>query len=362
MKWKKGESAVSLTQSDMRIIAQCKMPFTEMLRQHPNKNIPPLWSVLSYAMLRQNSKPECVWIHYRMLKEVQENTARYYYHRQIPKAAGGFRELYIPQPFLQLEQAFIRDTILSALPVDDHAYAYRKGVCITDCAQPHVKQDVLIHLDIHDFFGSITEDMVYETLLRETGYTKALCRILARSCCLNGHLPQGTVASPMLSNIVFRCCDIALTQIADEHHLQYTRYSDDLYFSGDSGTDVQRVLHAISHTLLSFGFRLNANKTQVRRQQHRQAVLGLTVNDHLQVNRTYRRNLMQELYYLERFGKNCKGAIEAGDYWKYMEQLQGKLAYVLHMDPNNSQLWEAHLKLALRMTRYARFREKKYLF
>ena len=147
----------------------------------------------------------------------------------------------------------------------------------------------------------------------------------------------------MLSNIVFRCCDEALAKIADKHHLQYSRYSDDIYFSGSSDTAAKVVLREVSGVLLSFGFKLNVDKTQVRRRQHQQTVLGLTANDHLQVNRSYRRKFMQELYYLERFGKNCKGVIETGDYLKYMQQLQGKLAYVLHIDSHNRQLWDAHL-------------------
>ena len=362
MKWKKNHTKISLSGADLEVMAQCNMSINEILRrEHPNSKIPPLWSVLSYIMLQHGCTTSSVWFHYRHLLKMAGNSSRWYYRRLIPKSNGGTRELYIPSFFMQRQQRFVFEQILTGLPVDSHACAYRKGISIVDCAKPHLDKDVLIHLDLKNFFGSITEDMVYDTLLRETGYAPSLCRFLAQMCCLHGSLPQGTVTSPMLSNIVFRRCDEAHAQIADKHQLQYSRYSDDLYFSGSADTAVKTVLREVSGVLLSFGFKLNVDKTQVRRRQHRQTILGLTVNDHLQVNRTYRRKLMQELYYLERFGKNCKGAIEVGDYLKYMQQLQGKLAYVLHIDPHNHQLWDAHLKLTIRMSRYAFLRERGFV-
>lgn len=355
MKWKKGETSVSLSLSDIKLMAQCNMSFVEILHRETHRtDIPPLWSVMSYAMLRYNGNVNGIWRYYRFLRDAAADTKKAYYHCQIPKANGGVRMLYIPYYALQREQFFIMDTILAALPVDSHAYAYRKGVCMEQCAEPHVRKGVLIHLDIRDFFGSITEEMVQAVLCESTGYSRALCRFLARMCCLNGCLPQGAVTSPMLSNIVFRRCDVALTEFAQRYGLDYSRYSDDLFFSGSEDVDIKAVLKGVAEILLPFGFRINTQKTKIRKAQHRQSVLGLTVNDHVQVNREYRRKLMQELYYLERFGKNCEGALACGDYLKYMQQLQGKLAYVMHTDPGNTGLLEAHLKLSQRLHNYAR--------
>lgn len=352
MLWRKGDCSVMLTPNDMQLMAQCHMSFDEIMRNdRPNQHIPPLWSVLSYAMLQIQSPPKWTWAHYRELTQVAENTAAYYRRSLIPKPNGGTRQIDVPGPLIHSQQVFMMEMILSALPVDDHAYAYRKGVSIKDCAAPHVNQELLIHLDLKNFFGSITEDMVYETFLAETGYSKSLCRLLSRLCCLRGHLPQGTVTSPMLSNVVFRPCDAALASLADKHEMAYSRYSDDLFFSGDD-RDVEALIKEIAGTLGSFGFQLNPKKTQVRRPQHRQAVLGLTVNEGIRVNRTYRRKLMQEFYYLERFEKNCKGAMETGDYLQYMQQMQGKFAYVIHSDPTDRQFLAAHAKLTQRISRY----------
>ena len=342
MKWKRSTALLSLSPADLKVMAQCKMPIHELVpAKRPNKNIPPLWSVLSYVMLQSHEGYVNIWYHYRSLLEVAGNTKPYYRPKHLSKSGGGYRQIRVPSSTLCYQQRYITDNILSGLPVDSHAYAYRKGVCPADCAKPHVGRDVLIHLDLQDFFHSITEDMVYVTLLEQTGYAKSLCRFLAQMCCLQGRLPQGAPSSPMLSNIVFCNCDRALAQFAAQHDLHYSRYSDDLFFSGSHSTDVPQVIREVSTILQSHGFRLNKEKTTVRRRQHRQAVLGLTVNDRVQVTRDYRRKLLQEVYYLEKFGKNSRDAVASGNYLRYLQQLQGKLAYALQFDPDNGRLRDA---------------------
>lgn len=91
---------------------------------------------------------------------------------------------------------------------------------------------ILIHLDIKDFFGSITENMVFNMFSAETGYSKSLSRFLAQMCCFGGRLPQGTVTSPMLSNIVFRRCDEDLSRLSSQYGLNY-RHGEEDGFSDD---------------------------------------------------------------------------------------------------------------------------------
>jgi len=352
MKWKKNDPGITLEPQDMVLMTQCNMPISELLRQDlPNKRIPPLWSVLSYVMLKYHPRdPKALWSYYRYVQRLARHAGRWYHFLRVPKANGMVRQIYMPLSHIGEHQEFIQENILSQLPVDAHAYAYRKGVSIKDCAEPHTGKALLIHLDLKDFFGSITENMVYEALCRETGYSKSLCRLLAQICCLHHRLPQGTVTSPTLSNVVFRPCDRALAQLAQAQGMVYTRYSDDLYFSGDD-RKVKPFLRQVEDILSEHGFRLNREKTKVRRRQHRQTVLGLTVNERLQATRPYRRKLLQEVYYLERFEDDCYGAAQCG-YGKYMQQLQGKLAYALHMDPGNEKLARAHKTVTKMLASY----------
>lgn len=352
MRWHKAASSLSLSPGDLTVMTQCDMPVSEVLnRQHPNPNIPPLWSVLSYTMLRTRGEPVDIWKNYRFLQGMAKHRDAWYYRHWIPKASGGLRMISVPAPTLRSQQEFILEAILKELPVDGRACAYRKGVSITRCAAPHVGQELLIHLDIRDFFGSITENRVYEVLLEETGYSRSLCRFLARMCCHRCRLPQGAVTSPALSNIVFRSCDEELACLAEKWGMEYTRYSDDLFFSGNGTLMADVFVQEAGTVLRSHGFRLNAEKTKILRRQHRQTVLGLTVNERLQVNRQYRRNLMQELHYLERFEEKCTGALREGDYLRYMQKLLGKVDYVLQIDPDNVRLREERRKLKQRIRR-----------
>ena len=353
MKWTRSNRALRFTGRDVQIMAQCRMQAAEILRHNGvNDRLPPLWSVLSYVMLQCDGEETHIWRRYRLLTELAKNPASGYHRRWITKSNGELRPLSVPGGEIRRQQRFIMNQILCQLPVDNHACAYRRGVGIRDCAQPHIGREVLIHLDIRDFFGSITEETVYELFRRETGYEKSLCRFLARMCTLRGKLPQGAVSSPMLSNIVFRDCDRELNRLAEAYGMAYTRYSDDLFFSGDGTVRVDGFIREAGRILGKYGFRLNGEKTKVRRGQHRQSVLGLTVNQGLQVNRDYRRRLMQELYYLERFGEECDGAMECGDYLCYLQKLQGKLGYVIQMDPDNIRLRTAQLMLAGKMEQY----------
>lgn len=347
MKENKATGALSLSPSDLEIMVQCKMPISEALKWYrPNKNIPPLWSVLSFVLYKSSSKnPNRIWRNYRELLHTARNAALSYTIARIPKSSGGFRTLAIPNPFLRGVQETIRNHILIGLPIDGHAYAYRKGVRIADCAAPHVGQRVVLHLDIRDFFSSITEAMVYTVFLEETGYAKSLCRLLAQLCCYQGHLPQGATTSPMVSNIVFAKCDRLLGELADRYDMVYSRYSDDLFFSSAENIDISQFLAQVTQVLRKNGFRLNPQKLRIRRPHSRQEVLGLTVNEHLQVNRTYRRDLLKELYYLGRFGPSSRGALLERDYLGYLRKLQGKLAYCLSIAPADERLAEEKAKL-----------------
>ena len=351
MDWNPKTQVFGLSMGDLQVLNQCGVSVMDILRRKPLfPRLPPLWSVLSYALLKSTTQsPVSFWIGYREIHTLAQNRHQYYRPLEIPKASGGTRKLCAPCGLLRTHQEYIQRTILDALPVDPHAFAYRKGVEIADCARPHLGQEVLLHLDLADFFGSITEDMVFECLHSATGYSGSLCRLLSRLCTYKNRLPQGAVTSPTLSNLVFRPCDEALAALAESHGMQYSRYSDDLFFSGRKDLPLGDLLLDIRSILLSYGFRVNRDKTTVRGQQHRQSVLGLTVNDRLQTNRTYRRQLLQELYYLERFGRGAKGALEAGDYLRYLQQLQGKVNYALHIDPENSKLQEANFMLRLRI-------------
>lgn len=170
-------------------------------------------------------------------------------------------------------------------------------------------------------------------------------------CCHNGILPQGACTSPVLSNICFRPCDDDLLSYASQHNLIYTRYSDDLFFSGEIDC-IGEIINDLSSILNKHGFQVNKEKTKVLHRNSSQKVVGLVVNEKIQVCRDYRRALRQELYYLHKYRENSTGAQGENSFLTYLYKLQGKVAFILSIDPENEEFRGERKKLLLLIEEY----------
>lgn len=343
MQLSENANAYSLYPLDVAIMGAAGIRIHELMQCTPKQpGLPPLWSRMPYLLLLQShqANTKLFWKAYREFDVLLKNTDQHYTPAYIPKNNGKTRALMIPDQELRYHQRFIQESILNKLPVSEHAYAYRKHRGLTDLATPHIGHETLIHLDIKDFFSSITEQTVFENLYRETGYPKAVAGFLSRLCCYRNRLPQGACTSPVLSNICFLKCDEEIAELAKHHVLAYSRYSDDLFLSGD-GVDANAVIRAVKAILAKYGFRLQSDKTRVLGRHQAQAVTAIVVNDKLQVSRAYRRKLRQELHYVQRYREDAKDSRSAESYPGYLYQLLGKVSFVLYVDPNNREFVKA---------------------
>ena len=344
MQWDQTKSTLSLNPVDLAVMCQSKIDISEIADQTARNHMP-FWSILSYLLHSSHAgTAPRFWEYYRETLLLAKEREQHYSTVYLSKSNGKKRILHVPDWELSYQQRFILDEVLTKLPVSSCAYAYRKGISMADCAKPHVQQKTLIHLDIQNFFGSITESMVFHRLEQETVYSKQLLNFFARIGCYKGYLPQGACTSPVLSNICFRDCDDAIQAYAESHGLAYTRYSDDIYLSGDIA-DAGLVIRTVSDILQEHGFVLNREKTKVLHRNMSQRVLGLIVNDILQVSRSYRRALRQELYYLKKYGTDTEGVKSAPSYLHYLHGLQGKIAYVLSVDPFSEEFQRAKAEI-----------------
>ncbi len=150
-------------------------------------------------------------------------------------------------------------------------------------------------------------------------YPPDVATLLAQLCCHRNQLPQGAPTSPMISNYICRRLDIQLAALARAERCYYTRYADDLCFSTDRGSFPQSLARvetgrsiagpAIVEVVSSNGFTLNEAKTRLMRQNQRQRVTGLVVNEKVNVSSNYVRQLKGLLYIWKRHGEAA--AIEA---------------------------------------------------
>lgn len=199
----------------------------------------------------------------------------FYRRFSIPKKRGGHRTIEAPLPSLLFIQRWIVENVLSNITVHDAAHGFVLGKSIITNAQKHVGCRCLLKLDIAEFFPSIAFPRVMAIFL-DIGYSHQVSLVLASLCCLRGRLPQGSAASPMLSNIISRRLDGRLSEFAKQYALSYTRYADDMTFSGrDISIWHQKCLTEI---IREEGFRINDEKSVLIRGAGKKIVTGISIS------------------------------------------------------------------------------------
>lgn len=246
----------------------------------------------------------------------------------IPKKRGGKRQLSIPCYSLNYIQRWILDNVLSNTQVSDSCMGFTISRSIVTNAKVHLGADVIINVDIKDFFPSINIGQIYQ-LFRYYGYTKEIAFSFARLCTYDGVLPQGAPTSPCISNLVCLKLDKRLSSFANTYNASYTRYADDLSFSGKG--KLEKMLPIIEKIINEEGFKLNHEKTRVLRKGARQEITGIVINDgKLHVSREYKRKLMQEIYYCQKYGYENHQQHVGDDHRFFRDHLYGK-AYFIKM-------------------------------
>ena len=152
-------------------------------------------------------------------------------------------------------------------------------------------------------------------------------------CCPNQALPQGAPTSPALSNIVVYPLDGRLFGFACKNNLRYTRYADDLTFSGEKiGQDTIEYVYRV---LRDFKFEPNSKMTRLLRRSQRQIVTGLVVNEKLQAPREVRRKLRQHAYFIKKFGIEDHAAFTEITNAHFKEHLLGCAGFVKSVNAND---------------------------
>lgn len=286
------------------------------------------------------------------LFRMTKGTGKYYTAFEIKKKNGKTRQLYAPTGGLKACQCAINRRILKHLPVSNYAAAYCKGSRISKNAAPHIGKRYLLKLDITDFFGCIRFEQVYSAAFNTRFFPKQIGVMLTELCCLNGALVQGAPTSPALSNMIMYHFDNNLGAWCSKHGIAYTRYCDDMTFSSDM--PLFSVYKQVKEMLENMGFELNESKTRFVNSNNRQSVTGLTVNEKLSVSADYKRRLRQEVYYVLKYGLSDH-IIRSGkaefisdgkpNAERYLNSLQGKINFILQIEPDNPWFAEAKNKL-----------------
>lgn len=272
----------------------------------------------------------------KTLYAVSNHLSGHYRKVLLPKKDGGYRKLSVPDEILKKIQRKITNVLLSSMPVSGYAKAYRFGSTTLKNAAPHVGKPVVLKLDILHFFDSIRYSDVKEKAFPAEIYAGNIRILLAMLCYYKDFLPQGAPSSPAITNIIMFDFDEMVGSWCKERGIAYTRYCDDMTFSGDF--EPGEVIRFVEVELKKMGFLLNGQKTRIQRSGQQQAVTGIVVNEKPNTGVEYRRKLRQELYYCRKYGvtehlrKTCLNTTEEA----YLQHLLGKVNYVLQICPEDA--------------------------
>ena len=277
----------------------------------------------------------------KTLYAVSNNIGKHYHNAKIPKKNGGFRSLSVPDEVLKSIQKRIADVLLIHMPVSRYAKAYRFGSSTLCNAKHHVGKQVVLKLDILHFFDSIRYSTVKDKVFPAEIYAEPIRILLTMLCYYKDALPQGAPSSPAITNIILYAFDESVGQWCRDQGITYTRYCDDMTFSGVF--DPAEVICFVKAELRKMGFLLNKQKTRIQHPGQQQNVTGIVVNEKLSIPADYRRKLRQELYYCRKFGIQehlQKIGLETSED-TYRMQLLGKVNYVLQVHPGDPDLLDS---------------------
>lgn len=294
-----------------------------------------------------------------------------HYHRALrAKPHGGVRLIEAPQPRLKAIQRKILTEILDRVPpYYDAAHGFVKGRSVRTFAAPHVRHAVVLRLDLADFFPCISGARV-QSVFRTLGYPEAVADLMGGLCTTTApralfsatvlaardrgaiadaiqryrrpHLPQGAPTSPALANLCAFRLDCRLTGLADWAGAVYTRYADDLAFSGDGefARHVERYATQIAAIALEEGWRVQHHKTRVMRQGVRQLLAGVVVNARVNVARDEYDRLKAILTNCVRQGPASQNRDGHPD---FRACLSGRVAWVRSVNPARGSKLQALL-------------------
>lgn len=210
---------------------------------------------------------------------------------EIPKPRGGVRRLEIPDDETKSLQRRILNYLLQALNAHPLACGFEPDTSIVHAALPHQGKPLIVKMDVRRFFESTTSERV-RTYFEGIGWDTEAAALLTRLTTHNGHLPQGAPTSPRLSNLVNTRMDEALLRLVKRHGGSFSRYADDITMSFPfvRGRTARGLSQAVRRILKQYGYTMHGgSKLKFLRKNQQQRVLGLVVNESVNLPRKTRR-------------------------------------------------------------------------
>ncbi|MCA9193522.1 MAG: RNA-directed DNA polymerase [Planctomycetales bacterium] len=284
---------------------------------------------------------------------------RHYHYRPLAKRFGSVRLIEAPKARLKEIQRKILSGLLDQIPAHEAAHGFQRKRSVKTFAACHVGKSVVLRMDLHDFFPSITLSRV-RAVFRSTGYHESVSDLLAGLCtnCApldvwenlvpsgpgrqsimlysQPHLPQGAPTSPALANLIAYRLDCRLSALAHSAGAVYTRYADDCAFSGgpEFFRIVKRFACHVGAVVMDEGFSVNFRKTRIMREGVRQKLAGLVVNEKTNFPRADYDRLKATLVNSIKHGPESQNRTQHRD---FRAHLLGRISFIEMLNPNRGR-------------------------
>lgn len=292
-----------------------------------------------------------------------DNPLRHYRYTWIAKPSGGLRLLEVPKPRIKSIGKRILHSILDRVPAHEAAHGFQRGRSAVTHAANHSGMAIVVRVDLADFFLSIRATQV-RAIFTTMGYpsevawlltclttniapvtaqpippgsTSAVVQAIRRTEMLarTRHLPQGAPTSPALANLAAYGLDVRLSAAASAVSARYSRYADDLVFSGDASfaRRAARFVRLVEGIARDEGFMANRAKTRLMRRGARQQVTGVVVNERPTIGRAEAERLEAILFNCVRYGPTTQNRQAVPD---FRAHLRGLVAHAHGVDTRRS--------------------------
>lgn len=258
------------------------------------------------------------------LYQLSINSDKYYKTYSIAKKSGKLRTISQPSKKLKGLQSWILVRILNQLRVSSSCKGFEKGTSIADNASSHIAANSLLTIDLEDFFPTITQKQVFN-VFKALGYNNKIAVTLSNICTYDETLPQGSPCSPKLANLISWRLDIRIQGFVGKRGITYTRYADDLSFSGLHPLKVVQIIPMIKKIINDEKFKINPSKTRIAGPLRAKVVTGLVLaDDSFGIGKRKYKDVRSKIYHLILPTEQLN--------YKLVEEVRGWLAYLNSVD------------------------------
>ena len=259
-----------------------------------------------------------------------------YFEKTQLKKDGTQRIINPPREKLKIIQRRILDRILIGIQISSHAFGWIKGKSRIDCLKGHTNKKIVYTADISDFFPSIHYARIYKLFNKKFNYSPDVSRLVTQLTTYNFGLPQGSPSSPMLTNIILKPFDDELFSYWEKQDAYYSRFGDDIIVSSNS--KLSWFKKYLTNKVKKFGLKINVKKFQEMRKTKRQKILGLIINEKVNMPKKEIEEVKRILHKAKNSGLETQNK---NNHPNFRAHIAGRIVQIKIFNPDvGEKLWE----------------------